>query len=737
MLKLIGYMKPFIWLIILIFILLFGQALCDLTLPDYMSKIVNIGIQQHGISDPSPVAIRASEMKKILLFVNAEGQASINAGYRRSDTLSPDDYAKYLEKYPEMASQPLYVRISDSGVEIKKLNAIFSQPLMLAASIQALGLTELPAGQTLPAGTDPFEFLGALTAAQRTEMLQSINQKTSALPSSMVMQTAVSYLAAEYKLIGVNVSQIQTNYILKIGGYMLLLTLLGTLLSVTVGFIAARVAATFARDTRRKLFTRVENFTNVEFDKFSTASLITRTTNDIQQIQMVLVMLLRIVFYAPIIGIGGVIKALGQDVSMGWIIVAAVMALLTMIIIVFLIAVPRFRKVQTLVDKLNLVTREALTGMMVVRAFNNQQHEEKRFDKANRDLTDINLFINRVMVFLMPAMMLLMNVVMLMVIWFGARQIDAGQMQVGNMMAFMQYTMQIIMAFLMVSMVFIMLPRAGVSAQRIAQVLETEPDIRDPQQPRTFDAAVKGYLEFKNVCFKYPGAEDYVLQNISFSVRPGETLAVVGGTGSGKSTLVNLIPRFYDVTEGKILLDRTDIREVTQHDLRDKIGYVPQQTILFSGDIESNLKYADENATDEDIRKAAVIAQSSDFIEASVNGYKTDISQGGMNLSGGQKQRLSIARALVKRPEIYIFDDSFSAVDYKTDAALRKALRQETSRATVLIVAQRISSIMHADRIMVLENGRVAGIGTHRELMETCEVYRELALSQLSREELA
>ncbi|HSW58021.1 MAG TPA: ABC transporter ATP-binding protein [Dehalococcoidales bacterium] len=737
MLKLIGYLKPFTWTIILIFILLFGQALCDLALPDYMSRIVNIGIQQQGIADPAPRAVRASEMSKILLFVEPDGQAVIQANYRRSDTLSQEEYNQFLTQYPGIASEPVYIRILQPGTTIDELNAIFSRPLMLVASIESRGLMLPPDVPALPPGTDPFQFLADLPEAQKAEMRQVITQSIAALPDNLIMQSAVSYLSSEYRAIGINLSQLQTNYILKIGGYMLLLTLLGTALSVLVGFLAARVAATFARDTRRRLFTRVENFTNKEFDKFSTASLITRSTNDIQQIQMVLVMLLRIVFYAPIIGTGGVIKALGQDVSMSWIIAAAVLMLLVMIIIVFIVAVPRFRKIQALVDRLNLVTREALTGIMVVRAFNNQPYEEKRFDKANVDVTQINLFVQRVMVFLMPAMMLLMNGIMLLVIWFGAIQIDAGRMQVGDMMAFMQYTMLIIMAFVMVSMVFIMLPRAGVSAQRIAEVLETEPDIRDPESPMTFDPMVRGQLEFKKVCFKYPGAEDYVLRDISFSARSGETVAVVGGTGSGKSTLVNLIPRFYDVSEGQILFNRMDIRQVTQHDLRDKIGYVPQQTILFSGDIESNLKFADENATDSDIRKAAAIAQASDFIEASENGYKTDISQGGMNLSGGQKQRLAIARALVKKPDLFIFDDSFSAIDYRTDAALRKALRQETRDSIVLIVAQRISTIMSSDRIVVLEKGRIAGIGTHSELYENCEVYRDLALSQLSKEELA
>jgi ATP-binding cassette, subfamily B, multidrug efflux pump len=734
--KLISYLKPFSGLILVIFLLLFGQAMCDLTLPDYMSRIVNVGIQQNGISSPAPTAIRASEMDKLFLFIDAGGQTAIRADYTLIDHSSASSEA--LAKYPALATGDIWeLNTQLNKAEIKKMEDLFAKPIMIVASIQTQGLSGLPEGMTLPAGVDAFQFLSTLPEAQRTVLRQMVDQKTAALPASTVNQAAVSYLAVEYKAVGINVKHLQNNYLLRMGGLMLLLTLLGTILSITVGFLAARIAATFGRNTRRKLFSKVENFSNVEFDKFSTASLITRSTNDIQMLQMVMVMMIRIVFYAPIIGIGGVVKALGQDLSMSWIIVAAVCALLTMIVIVFFVAVPKFRVIQSMVDKLNLVIREALTGMMVIRAFNTQTYEERRFDKANIELTNLNLFVNRVMVFMMPLMMLIMNGVMLMVIWFGARQVDAGNMQVGNMMAFMQYTMQIIMAFVMVSMIFIMLPRAGVSAQRIADVIETELSITDPPQPKKFDPAIRGLLEFQNVSFKYPGADDYVLREVTFDARPGHTIAIVGGTGSGKSTLVNLIPRFYDITEGRILVDGADIREVTQHDLREKIGYIPQKVFLFSGSIASNLKYANPEATEADIRQAASIAQSADFIEASQKGYETDISQGGMNLSGGQKQRLSIARALVKKPEIFIFDDSFSAVDYKTDAALRKALKYETNHATVLIVAQRISTIRNADYIIVLEEGRVVGKGNHKELMENCEVYRELALSQLSREELA
>ena len=505
---------------------------------------------------------------------------------------------------------------------------------------------------TFPAGVDPFALLAQMPASQLAAIRQMAAQQLAPVPDSIINQSAVSYLAAEYRAIGIDVGNIQTGYILSIGGLMLLLALLGAVCSIIVGFISARVAAAFARDTRRKVFNRVEHFSNSEFDKFSTASLITRSTNDIQQIQMVLVMLLRFVFYAPIIGIGGIILALGEDVSMSWIIAAAVMAVLSLIGVILAVSISKFKLMQKLVDKVNLVTREILTGLMVIRAFNTQNYEEKKFDRANVDLTGNQLFVNRVMVFMMPAMMLIMNGVMLMVIWFGAKQVDMGAMQVGNMMAFMQYAMQIIMAFMMVSMVFIMVPRAAVSAQRISEVLETEPVINDPEKPQKFDGNVKGHIEFQNVSFKYPGAEDYVLKDISFTARPGQTTAFIGGTGSGKSTLVNLIPRFYDVTEGEILVDNVDIRDVTQHDLRDKIGYIPQKATLFSGTVESNIRYGKETATEEEIAKAAETAQALDFIKESDGGFQANVSQGGANLSGGQKQRLSIARALAKRPEI-------------------------------------------------------------------------------------
>jgi ATP-binding cassette subfamily B protein len=522
----------------------------------------------------------------------------------------------------------------------------------------------------------------------------------------------------------------------RVGLLMLLLTLLSVACSVTVGYLSARIAAGLGRDLRRKLFVRVESFSSAEFDRFSTASLITRSTNDVTQIQTLMVTLFRIVFYAPIMGIGAIIKVLGADRPMLWIIAAAVAAILTMMALMFTLAMPRFRKIQALVDRLNLVTREMLSGLMVIRAFNTQNHEEKKYDDANTELTRASLFVNRIMVVMMPVMMLTMNGVMLMIVWVGAHQVDAGATQVGDIMAFMQYAMQIIFSFLMVSFMFIMFPRASVSANRISEVLDTNPVIRDPVVPKRFDSSARGTVEFQDVSFRYPGAETEVLKNVSFTARPGQTTAFIGSTGSGKSTVVNLIPRFYDVTGGRVLVNGIDVRETTQHELRGRIGYVSQKAVLFSGTIGSNIRYANENATDEEITRHAATAQALDFIREEMKGYEGTVAQGGANLSGGQKQRLAIARALAGKPEIFIFDDSLSALDFKTDAALRKSLKQETGGATVIIVTQRVSTILGADQIIVLESGQVVGKGTHRELMKACPVYREIALSQLSREEL-
>ncbi len=737
--KLIKHLKPFTWLIVAIFLLLFAQAMSDLSLPSYMSNIVNVGIQQGGIENSVPHAIRASEYTKLTLFMTDGEKAQVTADYIVLDkqSLSAGDYVKYLKTYPQLATTSIYKLDTNNNAEITQLNAIFEKSIPVVSAIEQNGIAAY-AGNALqiPAGADPFAVIAQLPPTQLDAIRNTAAAQMNSIPESVLKQYSIAYISAEYKTLGMDVSSAQTNYMLRIGLLMLLLTLASAACSVAVGFLSARIAAGLGRNLRRQLFQRVESFSNTDFDKFSTASLITRSTNDITQIQMLMVMLFRIVFYAPILGVGAILKVLGADRSMLWIIAAAVGAMLTMMVIMFTIAVPKFKSIQKLVDRLNLVTREILTGLMVIRAFNTQKHEEEKFDAANIDLTRTNLFINRVMVFMMPAMMLLMNGVMLLIVWVGSHQIDAGTMQVGDMMAFMQYAMQIIMSFLMVSIVFIMLPRASVAAVRVSEVLETDPVIKDPKELQEFNGSLRGVVEFKDVSFRYLGAEDDVLKHITFTASPGQTTALIGSTGSGKSTLVNLIPRFYDVTDGRVLVDGVDVRNVTQHDLRDKIGYVSQKAVLFSGTIASNIRYANEKASNEEVAKYAETAQALDFITVSDQGYDTAVSQGGTNLSGGQKQRLSIARALAKKPEIYIFDDSLSALDYKTDVALRKALKKETGYATVLLVTQRISTVLNADQIVVLDNGEVAGIGTHTELMESCGVYREIALSQLSKEEL-
>lgn len=737
MLKLVKYLKPFIISVVIVFGLLWVQASCDLSLPDYMSDIVNVGIQQGGVANAVPTVMRESEFNRIKMFMSDADIEKVLVNYTLLDKqkLSAKEYNKDVKKYPKLASTTLYELNTKNQKTIDKLNKILSKPILIVYNIEQNKIQGF--AENLPANVDPFLVLSQMPKAQLEVMMTKINEKFKDLPDSMVTQAAVGYIKVEYKNIGMTVDNIQTNYVVYKGAMMIVIALLSMVATVVVGLLAARIAAGVARNLRRDLFKKVESFSNIEFDKFSTSSLITRTTNDIQQVQTLLVMLLRIVFYAPILGIGGFLKVLNTDTSMGWIIGVAVLSILAIVAVMFLVAIPKFKIVQNLIDKLNLVVRESLTGMLVIRAFNTEKYEEKKFSKANKDLNSTSLFINRVMSMMMPLMMLVMNVITILIVWVGAHQVDAGTMQVGNMMAFIQYTMQIIMAFLMIAIVSIMLPRASVSASRIGEVIGTEPSIEDPKNPVHFKKDKKGYIEFKKVSFKYPGADDYVLKDISFTAKPNETTAFVGSTGSGKSTLINLIPRFYDITDGEILIDGTDIRNVTQHELRHKIGFVPQKGILFSGTIASNLKYGDEKASEEDIVKAATIAQAEDFINQKEKKYDDQISQGGTNISGGQKQRLAIARALVKKPEIYIFDDSFSALDFKTDAALRKALKDEIKGATTLIVAQRISTIMSSDQIIVLENGTIVGQGTHEELMNNCDTYKEIALSQLSKEELA
>ena len=748
MLKLIKYLKNSIVPIIMIIILLIIQASCDLSLPSYTSNIVNVGIQQGGVERVTPKAIREEQLKNLELFMREDEIEEIEINYSKIDRmhLSENEYEEYSKKYPAISNESIYELSTKDNETVEKLNSIFAKPMIILSTLEGKDerseqirkamLSELSSVMPIDENVDLIEVFQQLPKEQLEKITEGFLNEFDSLPNTMIEQAAVSFVKSEYNQVGINTEVMQNKYILITGAKMIFIALLSMAATILVGFIAARVAAGLGRDLRKGVFSKVVGFSNVELDKFSTASLITRSTNDIQQVQNLMVMLLRIVFYAPILGIGGIIKVLNTESTMAWIIVVAVISISIVVITLFSVVMPRFKKLQSLVDRVNLVTREILTGMMVIRAFSTEKHEEKRFDKANRDLTKTNLFVNRSMALMMPTMMLIMNAITILIVWNGSHSVDAGTMQVGDMMAFIQYTMQIIMAFLMISMISIMLPRAAVSAGRIDEILNTEDAIKDPTSPVNFKESKKGTLRFHDVSFKYPNADEYVLKNISFTARPGETTAFIGSTGSGKSTLVNLIPRFYDVTDGDITLDGVDIRQVSQHELRSKIGYVPQKGVLFTGSIEENIKYGNEELDKKEIIKAAEIAQATEFIAGTVEGYETHISQGGTNVSGGQKQRLSIARAIAKSPEVYIFDDSFSALDFKTDAALRRALGKETKNSTVLIVAQRISTILHANQIVVLDEGTVVGIGSHSELMKNCEVYKQIALSQLSKEEL-
>ena len=745
--KLLKYLRPFAGAIIVAIMLLFVQAISDLSLPSYMSNIVNIGIQQKGIEDAVPKAIKSSELNKLLLFTNSDDKKVVEDNYKliRKEELSDDDYEKYIKQYPELANEDIYVLDTKSKDVKRKLNEILGRPMLITSLFESGDANKLmgysgdimaaPEGVDM-ANMDPFMMLSSMPEEQVLEIIKGINEKLDEMPESMVTQSAVTYVREQYKELGIDIDKVQTNYLFMAGAKMLGVALIGTIAAVIVTFIAARIAAALGRNLRKDVFNKVVGFSNAEFDRFSTASLITRTTNDIQQIMMLIVMGLRIVFYAPILGIGGIVKVVKSGAGMGWVIVVAVVSILSLVGVLFVFAIPKFKMVQKLVDKLNLVTRESLTGMLVIRAFSTEKYEEEKFERANMNLTKTNLFVNRAMSMMMPLMMFIMNGVTLLIVWVGSHRVDSGVMQVGDMMAFMQYVMQIIMAFLMISMVSVILPRALVSAGRVSEVLNTDIAIKNIENPVSFKVEEKGEIEFKNVSFKYPGADEYILKDINFKTKSGETTAFIGSTGSGKSTLINLIPRFYDVTSGEILIDGENIKNVSLHDLREKIGFVPQKGMLFSGTIESNLKYGGEHISDQYMHKAAEIAQATEFISSKESGFNTEISQGGTNVSGGQKQRLAIARALAKNSEIFIFDDSFSALDFKTDAKLRKAINEELSDSTLLIVAQRISTIMNADQILVLDEGKVVGKGTHKELMENCEVYRQIALSQLSKEEL-
>lgn len=745
------------------------QAYCDLSLPAYTSDIVNVGIQQGGIEDQIPDAIAADEMEKLLLFVSQEDQQTVLDAYV-TDESTYDTEAYVLKE-----------AVSDDEEAVDELKEILAGPMMLTAGfesgsdmtlqieeqlkeqmksqleaqaqaqiqaqeqaqseVQPGMQSEMQPGGDMPGGVDidsmtVFDIIRMLPAEQKEMLVEEMSSQMGELPDTILEQAAVSYVKSAYEGLGMDMEEIQFQYLLSTGAKMAGLAFLGMAASILVGFLASRVGAATGRDLRGKVFHKVVSFSNNEFDHFSTASLITRSTNDIQQIQMIIVMLLRIVLYAPILAIGGIFQVFQTNVSMSWIIALAVILIALVILILFLVAMPKFKILQTLVDKVNLVMREILTGLSVIRAFSTEKHEEERFDEANRTLTKTNLFVNRAMTFMMPVMMLIMNGVSVLIMWTGAHGIDEGQMQVGDMMAFIQYTMQIIMGFLMLCMLSIMLPRAAVAADRVEEVLSSQTIIHDPENAKTFTGEKKGLLVFDHVSFRYPGADENVLEDITFTAKPGETTAIIGSTGSGKSTLVNLIPRFYDVSEGSITLDGVDIREVTQHELREKLGYVPQKGLLFSGDIRSNILFGNPGGSEAEMVEAAEIAQATEFIDAKPQGYASHISQGGTNVSGGQKQRLSIARAIAKHPEVFIFDDSFSALDFKTDVTLRKALKKRTKDSTVLIVAQRISTILNAEQIIVLDDGKVAGMGTHRELLKNCEVYREIAASQLSEAEL-
>ena len=735
--KLFKYVGLYWRTVLLIFIVLFVQAYCDLSLPSYTSDIVNVGIQQNGIDETIPQVIAEEDMQKVLLFVtDTEEKQTVEESYEKDEN-SYDKKALVLKE-----------SVQNEKESQKDLSQILGIPMLLTEGFSSDNETirqmEKQMKEQLLAAQpqlnienlDMFQILQMMPAEQVQMLVKEMQKQMSDMPDMIVEQAAVSYVKTAYLNLGMDVDRIQIQYILITGGKMIALAFLGMMASVLVGFLASRAAAATGRDLRSKVFRKVVGFSNNEFDHFSTASLITRSTNDIQQIQLLMVMLLRVVLYAPIMAIGGIYKVFHTNVSMSWIIGLAVILIGMVVLILFAVAMPKFKVMQKLVDRLNLVTREILTGLPVIRAFSTEKHEEERFDVANRDLTKTNLFVNRAMTFMMPVMMVIMNGISVLIMWVGANGINDGQMQVGDMMAFIQYTMQIIMSFLMICMVSIMLPRAAVAAERVDEVLTSKTLIHDLEQPKKLPEKADGVLKFDHVSFRYPGASEDVLHDITFEAKPGETTAIIGSTGSGKSTLVNLIPRFYDVTGGAITLDGMDIREIAQNELREKLGYVPQKGVLFSGTIASNIMFGNADGTEEEMKAAAETAQAAEFIETKRKQYESSIAQGGTNVSGGQKQRLSIARAIAKHPDIFIFDDSFSALDYKTDVALRRALKKQTADSTVLIVAQRISTILHAEQIIVLDDGEVAGIGTHQELLANCEVYRQIAESQLSEEEL-
>ena len=733
--KLFQFLKPYAPRVLLILCVLVVQAYCDLSLPTYTSNIVNVGIQQSGIDEEIPENISEEEMNRLLLFVSEDDRQDIQDAYEKSsESFDYDGEVLTLKDSVKSDNEKL-----DALTEEMKL------PMMLTAGFEnGSDTTKQMEGQlkeqmSQVPGIEKmsvFDIFGMMDDTQRAAIVDKITEQMDKMPDSILDQAAISYVKSMYEQIGLDTGHMSTVYILKTGAKMMGLAALGMAASILACLMASRVGAKVGRGLRRDTFRKVIGFSNAEFDKFSTASLITRSTNDIQQIQLLTVMILRIVLYAPVMAIGGILKVSKTNVDMFWIIGLAVLLIVMVVAVLFIVVMPKFKIVQNMVDKLNLVSREILTGLPVIRAFHTEKHEEERFDKANKDLTKLNLFVNRAMTFMMPTMMLVMNGITVLIVWVGGHSINDGAMQVGDMMAFIQYAMQIIMSFLMICMISVMLPRAAVSAERVDEVLKSETKIHDPKEPKTLPKNGKGEVAFEHVSFHYPGAEEDVLHDITFTAKPGETTAFIGSTGCGKSTLVNLIPRFYDVTEGKITIDGQDVRDLTQHELRDKLGYVPQKGVLFSGNIASNIMFGNPAGSEQEMTEAAQIAQAVEFIDTKPERYKSPISQGGANVSGGQKQRLSIARAIAKHPDVYIFDDSFSALDYKTDTVLRSALKEKTTDSVVLIVAQRISTILHAEQIIVLDDGKIVGKGTHEELLKTCDAYYQIAASQLSESEL-
>lgn len=725
MTKILKYLKPYWFSILLAFGLLFGQATCELTMPDYMQNIVNTGIQNSGIESGVYQQISEKTLNSFLMFATDSEKDLITSSYKLVESASASKNLK--SEIPALKKENVYLLKDINDTKKSSLEDCLTLLQMTVMEVsQAASKQNVQIPQLLMMnGVDTYR--------------KDAKSEISKLGTSTVSSMSSQFLKKEYTDLGMDMEKIQQDYIISSGIKMLGYALASAVCAILVGFLASRIAAGFSKNLRQSVFEKVTHFSNENLNTFSTSSLITRTTNDIQQLQMTIVMFLRIVMYAPIIGVGAILHVIESGANMTWILALCVVVILSVVLLIFMIVMPKFKVMQKMIDKMNSVVRELLDGMLVIRAFNNEKIEEEKFDKANSDITSISLFTTRAMAIMMPIMMLLMNATTLMILWFGSKQVDAGIIQVGSIMAFMQYAMQVIMAFLMITMVTIMLPRANVSAQRIQEVLSSEITVTDKENTCDFSSSMRGVVTFDNVSFRYPGADEDVLSDISFSTKPGQTTAFIGSTGSGKSTLINLVPRFYDVTSGSILVDGVDIRDVKQADLRSRIGYVPQKGMLLSGDIESNLLYSKKDASENDIQSALDISQSSEFVNKKPEGIHSEINQGGTNVSGGQRQRLSIARAIVRKPEIYIFDDSFSALDFKTDAKLREALAAscKETKSTVLLVAQRISSILHADQIIVLDEGKMVGKGTHEELMESCKVYQQIASSQLTKEELA